>query len=63
MYEIQDQFSPLYLPYISLVPPLYLPYISQVKVYKIQDQCSALVPVRTIGSSAEDGTPFGIPLA
>ena len=32
----------------------------QVKVYEIQDQCSALVPLRTIGSSAEDGTPFGI---
>ena len=32
----------------------------QVKVYEIQDQCSALVPLRTVGSSAEDGTPFGI---
>ena len=32
----------------------------EVKVYAIQDQCSVLVPLRTIGSSAEDGTPFGI---
>ena len=32
----------------------------QVKVYEIQDQCSALVPLRTIGTSDEDGTPFGI---